>query len=213
MRAIGAALLMLATWGCSPSATEPGKSERQPLIARTIEDDGRINLRPEDNRTLVLPGGGRRSVDSLLAIPSPLKYGQFVWNDDGVPKGQAWIRIDLAAQTLSVFRGKHEIGASVILYGADSHPTPRGRFPILAKLKDHRSSLYDAAMPFTLRLTGDGVAIHGSNVRYGAATHGCIGIPETFAAHLFTAVSLGDPVYIVPERNDGKSGGGDRAEI
>ncbi|WP_230206790.1 L,D-transpeptidase family protein [Novosphingobium sp. Gsoil 351] len=132
-------------------------------------------------------------------MPSPLKYGQFAWNDVGVPKGHAWIRIDLSAQTLSVFRGKHEIGTAVILYGADSHLTPTGRFPILAKFANHRSSLYDAAMPFTLQLTGDGVAIHGSDVRSNAATHGCIGIPEAFARRLFTAVSRGDLVYIIPE--------------
>ena len=70
---------------------------------------------------------------------------------------------------------------------------------LLAKYKDHRSITYDnAPMPYTLRLTRDGVSIHGSNVRWGYATHGCIGVPVAFAAKLFAAVRTGDEVLIVP---------------
>jgi lipoprotein-anchoring transpeptidase ErfK/SrfK len=126
-----------------------------------------------------------------------MEYGDFIWNDAGVPPGRLWVRIDLRTQILSVFRGPNEIGTAVILYGADSKETPIGRFPILWKGKNHRSSLYDAPMPYTLRLTGDGVAIHGSDVRWGAATHGCIGVPKAFAAHLFAAAKVGDPVVIL----------------
>ena len=52
-------------------------------------------------------------------------------------------------------------------------------------------------MPFMLRLTGDGVAIHASNVRQGWATHGCIGVPPDFARKLFSATARGDMVVIV----------------
>jgi lipoprotein-anchoring transpeptidase ErfK/SrfK len=115
-----------------------------------------------------------------------------------VPAGRTWIRVDLDTQLISVFRAGHEIGTAVILYGADGVPTPTGHFPILAKLKDHRSSTYDGApMPYTLRLTADGVSIHGSNVRWGFATHGCVGVPTTFAAKLFQVVKKGDEVVIV----------------
>ena len=51
-------------------------------------------------------------------------------------------------------------------------------------------------MPYTLKLTLDGVSIHGSNVRDGYATHGCIGVPVDFAAKLFQAASTGDEVII-----------------
>jgi lipoprotein-anchoring transpeptidase ErfK/SrfK len=87
----------------------------------------------------------------------------------------------------------------VILYGADGLPTPSGKFPVLAKLRDHVSQTYDAPMPYTLRLTADGVSIHGSNVRWGYATHGCVGVPTAFAAKLFETVSIGDDVLIVGE--------------
>ena len=115
----------------------------------------------------------------------------------GVPAGPIWLRVDLHSQLISVFRGGHEIGTAVIVYGADGLPTPTGKFPILAKLKDHRSGTYDAPMPYTLRLTGDGVSIHASSVRWGAATHGCIGIPLPFAQRLFAAAHVGDEVDIV----------------
>jgi lipoprotein-anchoring transpeptidase ErfK/SrfK len=52
-------------------------------------------------------------------------------------------------------------------------------------------------MPFTLRLTNDGVSIHASSVRWGAATHGCIGVPPPFAERLFNAAKLGDEVLVV----------------
>ena len=59
-------------------------------------------------------------------------------------------------------------------------------------------------MPYTLRLTPDGVSIHGSNVRDGYATHGCIVVPVEFAANLFDAVSRGDKVIITdPDRVKG----------
>ena len=142
-----------------------------------------------------------RDVQSVLNVRKRMQFGDFIWNDRNVPKGIVWVRVDLKSQILSVFRGGHEIGTSVILYGADEKETPAGTFPVLAKIKDHRSLTYDnAPMPYTLRLTGDGVAIHGSNVRWGAATHGCIGVPVEFAAKLFDEVAKGDQVVIVRDR-------------
>lgn len=140
-------------------------------------------------------------VQSILNVRKRMQFGDFVWNDRDVPKGTVWVRVDLKSQLLSVFRGGHEIGTAVILYGAEEKETPDGTFPVLAKIKDHRSATYDnAPMPYTLRLTDDGVAIHGSDVRWGAATHGCVGVPVEFAAKLFDEVSKGDQVVIVRDR-------------
>jgi lipoprotein-anchoring transpeptidase ErfK/SrfK len=89
----------------------------------------------------------------------------------------------------------------VTLYGADDVPTPTGRFRILERDKDHHSNLYDSApMPYMLRLTLDGVAIHGSDVREGYATHGCVGVPTAFAKRLFQQARVGDEVFIVGQR-------------
>ena len=144
------------------------------------------------------PPGGQPPVTSILNVRKRTRYGEFVWNDTGVAAGSAWVRIDLERQIISVFRAGNEIGTAVILYGADEKPTPTGRLTIREKLRDHRSNAYDAPMPYTMRLTDDGVAIHGSNVRWGAATHGCIGVPLGFAAKLFDQIKVGDQVLILP---------------
>jgi hypothetical protein len=159
---------------------------------------GRIAVSPAELREAYAAGLIDRPIKTILDVRSPMTYGDFRWDDKGVPAGPTWVRVDLDSQILSVFRSGEEVGTAVILYGADGVPTPTGKFPILAKLRDHRSVTYDnAPMPFTLRLTADGVSIHGSNVRWGFATHGCIGVPAEFAARLFDVVKTGDEVLIV----------------
>ena len=126
----------------------------------------------------------------------PIKFGDYAWDTKNVPAGPVVITVDLAAQTLSVFRGGYEIGAAAILYGTDDKPTPLGSFPITMKDADHVSSIYDAPMPYTLRLTDDGVSVHGTEVAWGYATHGCIGVPTAFAKLLFGEAKVGDRVII-----------------
>jgi hypothetical protein len=150
----------------------------------------------------ILPDGRREVVRSVLNITKPMHFGNFVWDENHIPQGPVWVRIDLTRQILSVFRDGHEIGSAVILYGADGKPTPRGSFTILEKDAHHYSRSYDAPMPYMLRLTKDGVAIHGSNVREGWATHGCIGVPLDFARLLFRVANKGDPVVILPAQSD-----------
>ena len=83
-----------------------------------------------------------------------------------------------------------------MLLGTGKVPTPTGVFPISQKDAHHISNLYDAPMPWMLRLTNDGVTIHGSNVQNGFASHGCIGVPIDFAKTLYGKVHLGDLVFI-----------------
>lgn len=140
-------------------------------------------------------------VRRVLPIEGPFRHGDYVWNEEGAPaQGRVIVTVDLKAQTLSVFRAGYEIGAAVIVYGATDKPSPIGAFPITQKKADHISNLYNAPMPFMQRLTNDGVAIHGSDVKWGNATHGCIGVPTPFAKKLFSATRLGDLVVIT----DGK---------
>lgn len=159
---------------------------------------GRIFLTKAQLRQALASGTVDRPIKSLLAVDQPLAYGQYKWNDTAIPHGPTWVRIDLGTQLISVFRAGNEIGTAVIVYGGDNKQTPVGKLHILSKARDHRSSLYDAPMPYTLRLTNDGVSIHGSNVRWGAATHGCIGVPLDFARHLFDSTKVGDEVIILP---------------
>ena len=135
-------------------------------------------------------------VRRILDLKKPLHHGDYVWDESGAPDGPVVITVDLAAQVVSIFRDGYEIGTAAIIYCADNMPTPLGVFPILQKDADHVSNLYDAPMPYMLRLTNDGVAIHGSDVRYGNATHGCVGVPTAFARKLFAATHLGDRVIV-----------------
>lgn len=135
-------------------------------------------------------------IETFLQPDRPLKARDYVWDAEGAPKARLRIIVDIEAQRLYVYRGGVEIGRSTIIYGADDKPTPTGTFPILEKDADHVSNLYDAEMPYMLRLTWDGVAIHGSEVDEWAATNGCIGIPDEFAALLFAEAKLGDQVLV-----------------
>lgn len=164
------------------------------------EGSSRIRLAKSQAEEALRSGLWPREVGSVLKVDRRLKYGDFVWNESGVGPGPLWVRVDLRTQLISVFRGSDEIGTAVILYGADEKETPLGTFPILSKAKDHSSSIYDAPMPFTLRITNDGIAIHGSDVRWGAATHGCVGVPLEFARLLFERAVKGDAVYILRSR-------------
>lgn len=132
-----------------------------------------------------------------LDVPHWLEPGQYVWNDEGAPAGRTIVVVNIRARVLSVYRAGVEIGRSSLIYGADNKPTPFGTFPILQKNADHWSNLYDAPMPHMLRLTWDGIAIHGSpTLEEALATRGCVGLPTEFAALLFDAVRVGDQVVI-----------------
>lgn len=160
------------------------------------QSESRIRYPPDRLPVMVLPNGDRRTIRSLLNHAGPMRFGDVLWDEAGVPAGPVWVRVDLRRQTLSVFRAGHEIGATLILYGADGKPTPSGVYPVLERAERHRSTLYDAPMPYMLRLTPDGIAIHASKVRASTATHGCIGVPPAFARRLYAQVHRGDPVAI-----------------
>jgi lipoprotein-anchoring transpeptidase ErfK/SrfK len=138
-------------------------------------------------------------IKRILPIDGPIRYGEWHWNEDGAPaEGPLTITIDLEARVMSVFRDGYEIGATAVLLGTDEHPTPVGVFPILSRERHNVSEKYgNAPMPWTLRLTHDGIAIHGgSTVEPGWASHGCIGTPDAFVSKLFAIAKRGDRVII-----------------
>jgi lipoprotein-anchoring transpeptidase ErfK/SrfK len=144
-------------------------------------------------------------IKRILPIDGPIRYGQWFWNEKDVPAGPLVITIDLDARVLSVFRDGYEIGATAVLLGTDAHPTPLGTFPILSKERHNVSEKYgNAPMPWSLRLTRDGVAIHGGHaVELGWASHGCIGAPNEFMKKLFPLASVGDNAIITRGKRAG----------
>jgi lipoprotein-anchoring transpeptidase ErfK/SrfK len=133
-----------------------------------------------------------------LPINQWLRPGEFAWNDDGVPAGPTTIVVNLRGRVLSAYRDGIEVGRSSILYGTDGKPTPTGTFTIMEKKARHFSTIYKGApMPHMMRLTSDGIAIHGSpELADDIATHGCIGLPPEFAELLFGSARVGDRVLI-----------------
>lgn len=143
-----------------------------------------------------LPLSDKFVVKRILQIDEPFVHGYYKWDDEGVPDGELVITVDLKAESISVFRAGYEIGAAVITFGDSEKPTPTGVFPISQKSKDHVSNIYGSPMPYMLRLTNDGVAIHASDVKWGWGTRGCIGVPMEFARLLFEQAKLGDRVIV-----------------
>ncbi len=137
-------------------------------------------------------------VKRILDIKGPIKYGQYFWDDKGVPDGPIVMTVDLDARVLSVFRDGYEIGAAAVLLGTDEYPTPLGTFPILRKQRYNVSEKYgNAPMPWSMFLTRDGVAIHGGHaVENGYASHGCISGPDGFVSKIFAIAKPGDKVII-----------------
>lgn len=136
-------------------------------------------------------------IKRILPIKGAIKYGEWHWDEHDVPPGPIVVTVDLEARVISVFRNGYEIGTAAVLLGTSDKPTPLGIFPITEKDKDHVSNIYTGApMPYMQRLTNDGITLHGSDVALGYASHGCVGMPDAFAAKLFATTKIGDKVYI-----------------
>ena len=110
--------------------------------------------------------------------------------------------------------------------GADTHPTPAGRFRVRYKSKEYASNrygkMYDAEgkcidgnadaftqqipeggrfegspMPNWMRLTADGIGMHTGKVKAGRRlSHGCIRLPHVISTMLFDIVEYGTRVII-----------------
>lgn len=141
------------------------------------------------------------AVDHYIELDRPLDFGEHFWDESFArasgAQGSAQIVVDLKAEQLYVYRAGIEIARTRITRGWEEYDTPTGVFPILEKDADHYSSTYNnAPMPYNLRLTWKGVAIHGAEVDSESATHGCIGVPLEFARKLFANVRKGDKVLV-----------------
>jgi len=177
--------------GSPVGTTERAAARPTPRDGETVYDarDGASRSSPARSDPLV--------VKRVLPINGPIRYGEWHWNTDGVPPGKIVMTVDLDARVISVFQGGYEIGAAAVLLGTQTHPTPLGTFPIRYKMRHNVSEKYNnAPMPYSMFLTTDGIALHGSQVVNGYASHGCVGMPNEFAAKVFAVASKGDKVII-----------------
>ncbi len=193
---LAAAFLVLASGVLSAQSAAPAPRAHPVPVSRPVVSPPAASAIDQSPTPSPVAEPTGYVIKQILPIDGPLHMGDHYWDERGAPDGPILITVDLAAQTLSVFRGGHEIGTAAILFGADDKPTPLGTFPITQKDADHVSNLYGSPMPYMLRLTNTGISIHGTSVADGYMTHGCIGVPTPFAEKLFAAVKLGDKVVV-----------------
>lgn len=76
-------------------------------------------------------------IKRVLPIDGPIKYGQWFWNDAGVPQGPLVITVDLDARVLSVFRDGDGVaihGGHAVELGWASHGCIGAPNPFMTKL-------------------------------------------------------------------------------
>jgi len=193
-----------------------------------------MGQRSENQRELPAEEQTNTTGDSVAeAEPAPIPEPQEVakpgklyeWSGDG--RSVSRVVINTNEQRARFYDGDEQIGWTTIASGVAKHPTPRGEFTILEKVKDKRSNLYGkivnskggvinasatdkdrvppgarfvgASMPNFMRMTYDGIGMHAGPIpRPGSpASHGCIRMPKQFAATVFNHISHGTAVTVI----------------
>jgi hypothetical protein len=135
--------------------------------------------------------------------PDLLKPGQFIWKGEAIPLGPTVVVVSLTEQRAYVYRNGVRIGVSSVSTGKAGHTTPTGVFTVLQKDRSHHSKTYNnAPMPFTERLTWDGVALHAGDLPGYPSSHGCVHLPSEFARLLFEASPMGMTVVVASQRQE-----------
>src|SRR3954449_6910327 len=107
--------------------------------------------------------------------------------------------VSIKSQKVTIYDADGWVLRAPVSSGTKGRETPAGVFSVVEKDKDHRSSLYDDAwMPHMLRVTWNGIALHGGPLPGYAASHGCVRMPFGFAEKLFDKVRIGTRVIISP---------------
>src|SRR5271165_5714131 len=107
--------------------------------------------------------------------------------------------VSIKSQQVTFYDADGWILRAPVSTGTTGRETPAGVFALLEKDKDHHSSMYDDAwMPNMLRITWNGLALHGGPLPGYAASHGCVRMPFGFAEKLFDKTRIGTRVIISP---------------
>ena len=146
------------------------------------------------------------------------------WDGDGV-EGKPLIRINLDEQKAFYFKGGQLVGVTPLSTGIEGRETPKGRFKVTQKSKDHKSSLYgvirdtatgeivnhDAKVGKDIPKTGQvferapmanfmrfngAIGMHAGHLPGYAASHGCVRMPDRMAKIFFKHTPLGTPVIV-----------------
>ena len=139
---------------------------------------------------------------AVAPFTDDLKPGDYLWHPEVSPAGPVVVLVSLPDQVMYVYRNGVRIGRSTVSTGTTGHRTPTGVFTVLQKKVDHESSIYKGAkMPNMQRLTWTGIAMHAGQLPGYPASHGCVRLPEDFAAKLYTVTNLGTTVIIADNKS------------
>ncbi len=133
------------------------------------------------------------------------------------------IVISLKEQRAILYKDKRVVGETRVSTGKPGYGTPPGRYAVLAKDIDHRSSFYGdyvkngrivkggidrrktpapagttylgAPMFYYLQIAPT-YGLHSGYVPEYAASHGCIRVPERWARRFYYATKVGTPVIV-----------------
>ena len=140
--------------------------------------------------------------------------------------GRPSIVVSLRAQEAYLYRSGQKTASSRISSGREGYRTPVGRFRVIRKDEDHRSSIYGdyvddsgrvvkanvdnrrdrkpphshflgAPMPYFVEFS-PGSGLHQGYLPGVPASHGCIRMPYWKARQFYNAVQLGTVVVIKP---------------
>lgn len=112
-----------------------------------------------------------------------------------------YVIVDLSEQMAYALEDGDIVFQGRISSGKSGHETPEGDFTVLQKKRHHTSNLWPkpkggAKMPYMLRLTNTGIAMHLGYVPKRAASHGCIRLKNGFAQKMFKWIKVGTRVYV-----------------
>ena len=108
--------------------------------------------------------------------------------------------VSIKSQHVTFYDADGWILRAPVSTGTTGRETPAGVFAVIEKDKDHHSTMYDDAwMPNMLRITWNGIALHGGPLPGYAASHGCVRMPFDFAEKVFDKAPMGMRVIISPD--------------
>jgi len=190
MRRFAAALALAGALSLASPASPADAADNSPHAIRVAESAVR-QARADMNATF-----GKTSLGN----------GHHMWKAGRGTVEVTRLVLDLSRQLAFAYDEDELVAVSTISSGDKDHLSPIGVFPILEKKRMHRSIRYDnAPMPWMQRINEYGVALHGGHLPGRPASHGCVRLPNAFAAKLFGATRLGTEVLIAePEGPPGE---------
>ncbi len=119
------------------------------------------------------------------------------------------IVVNLSTQRLYAKENNKVLFSGAISSGKKDYRTPTGIFRVIDKERFHISNKYPkpnggAKMPYMLRLTNYGLAIHQGYLPGFPASHGCIRVGKSTAIKLWRWAEIGTKVKIIGDASDFK---------